>query len=172
MRTTVLGALAALTLALTACGGGQEAPGVASVNGTATTPGVGAPPSVDRSEMGLKFAQCMRENGVNVPDPEPGGGVQFRVDGRTSKETVDKAQQACKEFAPGGGDRGGPEDAKRAESMRKLAQCMRDKGVPDFPDPDGGAIRMTKEVADDPDFPAAQKECAAAFMPKMGKGGS
>ena len=31
--------------------------------------------------------------------------------------------------------------------------------VEEFPDPEGNTMRMTKKVADDPDFPAAQKKC-------------
>jgi hypothetical protein len=36
---------------------------------------------------------------------------------------------------------------------------MRDNGVAEFPDPEGNMMRLNKKVADDPDFPAAQKKC-------------
>ena len=35
----------------------------------ATTP----PPSLSPQEKALKFAQCMREHGVDMPDPDPAG---------------------------------------------------------------------------------------------------
>ncbi|GAA3230108.1 hypothetical protein [Nonomuraea helvata] len=161
MRARVLGALAAATLFLAGCGandgGGAD---VASVSGTGTStqPGAGAKPSEDPYQKMLKFAQCMRENGVQVDDPQPGKGIMMKVDKSIPKETLDKAQEACKQYAPSG-EKAGPPDAKRAEALRKLAQCMRDNGVESFPDPDGGAMRITGEVGEDPDFKSAQQKC-------------
>jgi hypothetical protein len=43
-----------------------------------------------------------------------------------------------------------------------FAQCMRDNGVPDFPDPvarDDGSIFMTGPPSDDPDLQPAQETC-------------
>lgn len=71
-------------------------------------------------EAAVKFAQCMRKNGVNVPDPDfssggPGGGLfgTGRID--PSNPKVQKAMEACRSVftdaglgrGPGGGP-GGP----------------------------------------------------------------
>ncbi|MBL1097785.1 hypothetical protein [Streptomyces coffeae] len=40
----------------------------------------------------LKLARCMREHGVDMPDPGPDGGVSFKD---TDKEKVDTALKAC-----------------------------------------------------------------------------
>lgn len=72
-------------------------------------------------EAAVKFAQCMRKNGVNVPDPDfsrgvgPGGGLfgTGRID--PSNPKVQKAMDACRSVftdaglgrGPGGGP-GGP----------------------------------------------------------------
>ena len=61
----------------------------------------------DRSKMEdefLAFAKCMRENGVDMPDPDfsGDGGGAFRIEGPDNAEEFEKAQEACKEFAPGG----------------------------------------------------------------------
>ncbi|MEV1168209.1 hypothetical protein [Nonomuraea sp. NPDC049784] len=159
MRARVLGALAAAALFLAGCGaddgGGAD---VASVTGTGTQAAASAKPSEDPYQKMLKFAQCMRENGVQMDDPQPGKGILMKLDGSVPKETVDKAQEACKQYAPSG-ERSGQPDPKRGEALRKLAQCMRDNGVESFPDPDGGAMRITGEVGDDPDFKSAQQKC-------------
>jgi hypothetical protein len=163
----------ALTLALAGCGandaGGSD---VASVSTGKPAAAPSASASVDRAGMGLKFAQCMRENGVPMDDPEPGKGVMLKMDKSISPETAQKAQEACKEYAPTGGGPDGKADPKRAESMRKFAQCMRDNGVESFPDPEGAGLRVTGETGDDPDFKAAQEKCSKEFLPEMGQGGS
>jgi hypothetical protein len=63
----------------------------------------------DRAEMRdrmVKFSACMREHGVDLPDPGSGGGAQtFRFDRDDPK--VSKATEACRDKLPQGG-RGGP----------------------------------------------------------------
>jgi hypothetical protein len=98
----------------------------------------------------------MRENGVDVPDPKAGQGIRMTM-GPGSRETMDKARQACKEWQASGAD--GTGDPQNGARMRALATCMRDNGVAEFPDPEGNMMRLNKKVADDPDFPAAQKKC-------------
>jgi hypothetical protein len=47
--------------------------------------------------------------------------------------------------------------------MLAHAKCMRDNGVEAFPDPDPdkGGIRINGDIANDPEFQAAQKVCDA-----------
>ncbi|RBQ19745.1 hypothetical protein DP939_13560 [Spongiactinospora rosea] len=52
----------------------------------------------------LKFAACMRENGIDMPDPQPGKGLQMakpamRAGGDAAME---KAMKACEDHLPGG----------------------------------------------------------------------
>ncbi|MFH1331320.1 MAG: hypothetical protein ABIJ48_11785 [Actinomycetota bacterium] len=68
-------ALAALTAG---CGGRADAGGVATLEGTANTPTVAERAEgseVDLEEALLAFAACMREHGLDLPDPD------FTVDG-------------------------------------------------------------------------------------------
>jgi hypothetical protein len=64
----------------------------------------------DREQM-LKFAACMRRNGVRqFPDPEPNGGISIK--GRRggldpNSPQFKQAEKACKDLLPGGG-RGKP----------------------------------------------------------------
>lgn len=159
MRLRILAALPlALALALTACGsGGGEDPGVASAGGARQTGAAGGA-KPDRDEMGVKFAQCMREHGVPMDDPKPGQGIQIKAKGK--KETIDKAMEACRDLNPMANATGAP-DPQMQERARKHAECMRRHGVEAFPDPEPGqrGIRIDAKVGEDPDFEAAQQEC-------------
>jgi hypothetical protein len=162
-RTIVRLTLAALPLlmALTLTGCGTEETGgndVASAGGTSSTAAGGEELSQD--EMGVRFAQCMRENGVDMPDPEPGKGIQLKVGPETPQETVRAAMEACREYNPQ--ENGSAQaDPAREAAIREFAQCMRDNGVEAFPDPEPGkpGIKMTGEVGNDPDFRTAQQAC-------------
>ena len=106
----------------------------------------------------------MREHGVDMADPEftADGGMSIQLQGGPDDMAkIDAAQEACREFAPFGGDgsRQAP-DPEMEENMRKFAQCMRDNGVPDFPDPDGPGLRIDDKVASDPDFAAPRRRSA------------
>jgi hypothetical protein len=67
---------------------------------------------------------------------------------------------ACGQNSEAGGS---PVD--EAEAGRAYAQCMRDNGVPDFPDPDAnGQLRGPgHEQQDDPKFRAAMERCRQAL---------
>ncbi|GAA1636486.1 hypothetical protein GCM10009733_037070 [Nonomuraea maheshkhaliensis] len=176
MRGRILGALVTapltLSLVLTGCGAdGGAGADVASVSGGATNQSTaGAKPSEDPQEKALKFAQCMRENGIDVPDPDSSGRFTMRFDKNTPQEKVEAAQNACKQYAPSGQRKGGG-DPKMAENLRKLAQCMRDNGVENYPDPEGGMMRITRDVGEDPDFKSAQEKCQKESA-EAGMGGS
>lgn len=169
MRLGTRGVLAALplalALALTGCGGDDGDDGnVASVNGAKGGGGAAASPSLKPGEMGVKFAQCMRQHGIPMEDPKPGGGIQLKVDKSIGKEKADKAQEACREFNPMANQAPGS-DPKAEERGRKFAECMRKNGVEGFKDPEPGqrGIRITGEAADDPDMKKAQEACQGIF---------
>jgi hypothetical protein len=92
-------------------------------------------------KQAVRFAQCMRDNGVSeFPDPDASG--ELTVDGVLNGSSIDsdapawkKAIGACKDLQPPGFT--GDEDVSDEEQQVRLefAQCMRDNGVEDFPDP-------------------------------------
>jgi hypothetical protein len=65
-----------------------------------------------RQDQLLKFARCMREHGVNVPDPETNGGrLSLKIqDVDPSSPAFQAAQKACQGLRPKppGGFKGGP----------------------------------------------------------------
>ena len=74
-RTLAAVAAVAALLALSACGGSDEADGVASAGGggNAAKPAeTEAAAPLDPDAQALVLAGCMRDNGVDMPDPGPG----------------------------------------------------------------------------------------------------
>lgn len=60
---------APMLVLLAACGSSEGAP-VASISNSAAP---SASSSADSSTQQLAFAKCMRENGIDIPDPDPDG---------------------------------------------------------------------------------------------------
>jgi hypothetical protein len=142
-----------------ACGGSSGGPSAATMDGaktslatvaaaagSSTAAGASAQSTQPASPAGmnataLAFSRCMRANGVpNFPDPNPGGGFLFPVNGLDRSSPAFKTAQAkCQKLLPKGGPPGpGTRTHPSAETLRKLlkiAQCMRGHGVPEFPDP-------------------------------------
>jgi len=131
----------------------------------------------------LKFAKCMRANGVDVPDPEPDSGM-IKLGpgdyGSVSRETLEKAQKACAKYLKQmGGAAGGELDQADKTRMLKFAACMRKQGV-DMPDPDfsndkgGVTFELPKNSGHkgnvaggpgDPAFQDAHEACRKYFGP-------
>ena len=166
MRKTTLAVVLAAALltaiGLTGCGAKDPDTQVASGSGAqpqSTAPS-SAPPSLSRDEMAVKFTQCLREQGLNVPDPEPGKGplLKFDKSSGVSPEQVQKAMEACQQYNPQGESSANPQ---QDENGRKFAECMRKNGVEKFPDPTPGqrGVMIGPEVGDDPDFQKAQQTC-------------
>jgi hypothetical protein len=129
MSTTLrfAGAAALLALALTACGIGPPARAAA------------ARPSANPSQVYHQFSQCVREHGQpDFPDPVLDAQGQPQMPDGVQKPPP-AIMQACSSIldqlpasARGGRASGTPDPAM----MRRFAQCMRDHGIDDWPDPD------------------------------------
>jgi hypothetical protein len=107
------------------CGGTRSS----GVNGTATA-----------RAKAVMFAECMRTNGVRG-FPDPGASGELTIDAvangsslDTSSATFTQALGACKDLEPSGftGHKRSPQEQ---EAALAFAQCIRDNGVRDFPDP-------------------------------------
>jgi hypothetical protein len=121
-------------------------------------------PTPDPQKAMLAFAQCMRDHGVDLPDPGSGPG---KVEIKADPATMDAAQSACKSFLKGQ-DMHAPsaaEQARMRDAMLKFSACMRAHGI-DLPDPtfsnNGATVRGDGNPSVDPssaEFQAAQKAC-------------
>jgi hypothetical protein len=129
-RLIPLVALAVIALFGAGCGGSDSSGGG---NTTAAN-----------QERAVKFAQCMRENGVSqFPDPDASG--QLTIDGVLNGSSIDsssptwtEAIAACKDLQPPGFTGPGERSADQQDAALKFAQCIRENGVTDFPDPAPG----------------------------------
>jgi hypothetical protein len=163
-----------LALALVGCGGSPDGDRVASLSGAGATGTTRAPAngaSRDPEQAALAFARCMRQHGVDMPDPEVDdqGRMTMRIGGPGAKpdpRKLEAAQNAC--GTPFGGDGPGRLDPRARDAMVDYARCMREHGV-DMPDPtDGGGLVIRKRAGqgkgdgpdpESPKFQAADRAC-------------
>jgi hypothetical protein len=163
MRRTLrpLAALAMVALLSAGCSNALAGTGTGSGGGSNAT----------NRDQAVKFAECMRANGVReFPDPDASGtltidGIANRSSVDTSSAAFKQAIAACKDLQPAGFI-GHKRTAQEQENALKFAQCIRDNGVKDFPDPtpDGPLIdtsRMPGNPAgrDIPGLQAAMQKC-------------
>jgi hypothetical protein len=172
----VLGLLLALSAA--GCGGGGDGDDqVATAGGKTPEASASASPGgPDDRDAIFAYSKCMRENGLpDFPDPEVGDNGEFRMQLPEGypKEKIDTAQEKCKKLLPNGGEP--PKaDPEQLEKMRQYAKCMRENGVPKFPDPKDGGLQIDGNVVGDPNSPAfkAADEKCRSLMPGPAGGGS
>ncbi len=125
---TVL-ALIAMAVLISACGASAPAGG-----------GSGGDPTATAHAKAVKFAECIRSNGVSeFPDPNSSGQFAYGIPSRSSPLDPSSAAWkhaigACKTLEP-------PAfmpthfTPQQQSARLKFAQCVRANGVPDFPDP-------------------------------------
>ena len=144
--------------------------GTGSSTDTVTASSGGKEKTTNR-KTAVRFAECMRENGVReFPDPDASGGLT--VDGVLNGSSLDsstpawkKAIAACRDLQPPGFT-GHRRSAEQQEAALEFAQCMRDNGITDFPDPtpDGPLIDTSRMpgapgAKSIPGFDAAMEAC-------------
>jgi hypothetical protein len=149
-----------------------EDPQVASAQNGANPSASPSASASDDPDAPLKFSRCMREHGITwFPDPVA-GKMQVAVPKGTDQKKMEAAQEACKKFMPNGGEAPKP-SAEDLERVRNMAKCMRENGVPNFPDPapDGELSIDSSKLGTgpgDPTFDKAEKACSK-YVPKGAK---
>jgi hypothetical protein len=155
-----------LALAATGCGGGSgKSNGVASLGAGKATPTTAAGGSSDRMQAALAFARCMRQHGINLPDPQLSGDMIVQDLGNNGEDDpkVKAAQQAYKQqHLPNGGQAQRP-NPQQQQRMLAFARCMRQHGI-SMPDPKITAEGILQELPrgldpDDPRLRAAEHAC-------------
>lgn len=123
-------ALVAIALTGAGCGSGDS-------SNTASSP------TATAQDQAVQFAQCMRDNGVaQFPDPDASGDLT--IDGVVNGSSLDTesarwkaAIDACRDLQPAGFT-GHTRNAQQQDEALAFAQCIREHGVKDFPDPAKG----------------------------------
>ncbi|MGK3088332.1 hypothetical protein ACG93S_00490 [Streptomyces sp. WAC01490] len=116
-----------VVLSATACSGGGGTKDGGSASTTKNT-------KKTKEDQALEHRKCLREQGLDIPEPKPGeNGMGVTIDGGSKgKKEMEKAFKACQDKAVGGG----PKELTQAEKdkMVAFARCMRKNGF-DMPDP-------------------------------------
>jgi hypothetical protein len=131
-----LAALAMLALIGAGCSSGSAENGDTDT-GSSTSPGsTGATKKLSARDKAVKFAECIRAHGVSdFPDPNEKNQFEYGVSVTVAVWT--KATTACKDLQPPGTLSGKRTSTEQSAALR-FAQCVRDHGVKDFPDPVNG----------------------------------
>jgi hypothetical protein len=150
---------------LSACG--SSAPAKTSAGST------GGNNAAANVEEAVKFAECMRNNGVNdFPDPDTSGQFAYGIKAGSSLDPRTAAWQqaisACKNLEPPGFI---PTSftSQQVEARLKFAQCMRANGVPDFPDPsNNGPLINVQNAQSNPEIQSGIQKCRALLQAASG----
>ena len=178
--------LLAVMLVAAACGSGSDdaGQGVASLEGSTETsrPADGGDPGEDAEDAMLEFTECLRDQGLEVEDPEFDNEGNFRFNmpmgefmERMNRDESREAFNACSHLLMGVAQQFGSFDRTEMEDqLYEYAACMRDNGF-DMPDPDFSSPGAFDPEADpaagpfaeidttDPDFLAANEACQGIF---------
>lgn len=135
--------------------------------GAVAAPGASASTGSDKLARSQAFVACMRKNGVpNHPEPAADGSIQLGP-----KDNIDiaspafkNAESVCKKAEPGSQQQA----AAPGPSVDPTAyvKCMREHGMPDFPEPVNGQFNFD---ADPKVFEPAHAACKK-FLPKDAPG--
>lgn len=122
-------------------------------------------------EVELEFAQCMREEGVDFPDP--GGEIPQELYDDPNFESASQACQPILDEAIGDIELTPEMREEMQETMLAFAECMREEGV-DYPDPqidDSGMPGMEMPEDWDPTDPEVQRafEACGEIMAGLGE---
>jgi hypothetical protein len=152
----------AVSLCAAACGGGSGSDPSASQGGS------------NAAAKTVAYAECMRAHGVtNYPEPGSSEGI---VDLNMGSPTFRSAQSKCSSLSPMPAIKTQATEQQITQAL-ETTNCMRDHGVPDFPDPivtatipaptpdysqdysDGILFKIPSSIMNSPAFGAATKAC-------------
>ncbi len=173
----LIAALASAAVALGACGSDDDGSS-------------GGQPQDKAYAGALKFAKCMRDEGIDMPDPQrqANGGILQRMgseDQPVNEAKVEAAQKACRHFMDVGGgaiERDPAKEAEHRDALLAYAKCMRRHGIA-MPDPEFSADgRVTMKLGgpgkgeqgprpESAPFKAADQACRPALAKVEGDAG-
>src|SRR4051794_904427 len=134
-RLRPLAALAVVALiSLTGAGCGSNAPSETGTGNSSSSSG--ADTKLTARDKAVKFAECIRAHGVSdFPDPDAKNDLQYGVS--VTPAVWKQATTACKDLQPPG-TLSSKRTPKQQSAGLRFAQCVREHGVKDFPDPVNG----------------------------------
>ncbi|MDF1594943.1 MAG: hypothetical protein P1T08_02415 [Acidimicrobiia bacterium] len=176
--------LMVIALLFAACGSDDTGDGIATLENSTTTPAPVNTSTTTQTEFSedqaLEFSQCMRDQGLDFPDPTLDAEGNLTMDeldmmafGSTPEEiqaTLETAMTACSEYLEGVSFGGGqmPDLVELQDTFLEFTTCMRENGY-DMPDPDfstgmSGFFELGAGIdQNDPVFQAAMAQCQGIF---------
>jgi len=165
-------ALIAMVVPISACGSTAPATtssgsgsGSSGSSDSGSSDSGGGDPTATAHEKAVKFAECIRSNGVTeFPDPDASGQFAYGIPSYSSplnpsSAAWQKAIGACKTLEPPSFMPTHFTPTQRAARL-KFAQCVRANGVPDFPDPTAtGPLVDVSNGSSIPGLHAAIQKC-------------
>ncbi|MFI7354677.1 hypothetical protein ACIBTP_12090 [Streptomyces avidinii] len=150
-----------LTLFATACANDASAGKKDSSGGSSGTGSGGSSSDGSVADNAVKMRQCLREHGIDVPDPEPGQDPRgMTLGGDADPQKMQEAMKACGMSTGAGKEPTQEEKDKELEWIR----CMRENGVA-LKDPEyNGGMKSATEIpkGQEKAFEEAQKKCETA----------
>ncbi|MHB6912292.1 hypothetical protein [Streptomyces sp. CB02959] len=149
---------AAVVLSATACSGDGGGSGSGTKSG-----GSASDTKKTDADRALEHRKCLREQGLDVPEPKPGEdgrGMTIKGGGKSKKE-MEKAFKACQDKSVGGAKE---ITQAQKDKMLAFARCMRKNGI-DMPDPkfEGGMAQAPAvQQKDMKKFEKANAACESA----------
>ena len=164
--------ISAIALALGACGGGDDTADVASIGDRADASGTDTTQAPSDEEALIEFAACMRDQGMDFPDPsvDANGFPSFDFEDPESidQDAMFEAGEECRYLIEGVVlNLLDFDTAEFDDTFLEYASCMREQGIEDIPD----SIDLTSIIEDgnlpfdpdDPTFIAADEQCRDIF---------
>ena len=153
--------------------GGASSASTAGTTSSAGTTGSDADKKLTKQEKAVKFAQCIRAHGVrDFPDPTDKNADAYGISVTPAVWT--KAVDACKALKPPGA-LSAKRTPKQLSAEVRFAQCVRDHGVKDFPDPVNGEPLVDTYKIPSSNKPggmailnAAMQKCGSVLREAMG----
>ena len=148
--------------------GGEESQGVVTIESTTETTTVDE--EITFEDGLLDFAQCMREEGINFPDPtfDIDGNPQFDNLEIENEEEFESAFENCEDILrnalPEQFDLDPEVEAALVDASLEFSQCMRDQGI-DCPDPKPGEFGFFAFRDADIDFTSEAVQNAFEICP-------
>jgi hypothetical protein len=164
--------IAVIALSLAACSGGEDAADVASIEDTAEASSTDTTEALTDEEALIEFAACMRDQGMDFPDPsvDASGLPRFDFDDPESidQDAMFEAGEECRYLIEGVVMNLFDFDtAEFDDTFLEYAACMREQGFEDIPDSfDLGSVIESGDLPFDPDDPAfiaADEQCRDIF---------
>jgi hypothetical protein len=154
------------------CGGTGSSGGTNTAATPAGNGSGGANRKLTARDKAVKFAQCVRAHGVS-DFPDPNEKNQFEYGVSVTPAVWTRATTACKDLQPPG-TLSGKRTPKQQSASLRFAQCIRDHGVKDFPDPVNGEPLVNTYKIPSSNRPGGMAILNAAMEkcgPVLGEGG-